>query len=134
MFCRNCGNALPDGAKLCPECGWAFPPPPVLGSSSRKPAHGPMHGWDWAWFFGGLLSGLASPAAGFAGYLINHQFNFYLAGGAYLVLLVKVFVGLQRNTPFNRGLTWGLGLVPILAGMAVLGAFGYCLYYVFTHK
>ena len=107
MTCGNCGATLPDGAKICPNCGWAVPPDPVLVGEPVPP--GRMTTRQKVEYGLGVLFGFVSPVVVLVGYLI---------------FIVVYFINRSKKTPFNRGL--GVGL--ILATLALAGAFAVCLY------
>ncbi|MDR3301651.1 MAG: zinc ribbon domain-containing protein [Spirochaetaceae bacterium] len=37
MFCGNCGTQIKEGAKFCPNCGWAVPVAPVQAGAIPEP-------------------------------------------------------------------------------------------------
>ena len=53
MYCINCGKDLPDGARVCPECGTpqsgnaAQPAPPVHPAYAVKTEEPPVSVGDW---------------------------------------------------------------------------------------
>lgn len=53
MYCINCGKDLPDGARVCPECGTpqsgnaAQPAPPVHPAYAEKTEEPPVSVGDW---------------------------------------------------------------------------------------
>ena len=74
MFCKDCGNQIPDRAAICMKCGVATRNYPALGSSNKsRTAY--------------VLLGL------FLGYLGIHNFFAGYTGKATAQLLISLIIG-----------------------------------------
>ena len=45
MFCPKCNQEIPEGTKVCPNCGTAIEPPESASSSALKPQK--QSSWKW---------------------------------------------------------------------------------------
>ena len=65
MFCKNCGNQIPDGAAFCSVCGAAVNDTDNVPSEVLKPAH-PMKWHKFLIYFLLFLSAIVNLANGIA--------------------------------------------------------------------
>jgi hypothetical protein len=111
MFCKNCGNRVPDGAAFCPSCGAATDPegPAVTAGRSNTSGTGSeavlppeIKGWNWGAFLLTWIWGLGNGV-----YIaLLALLALVPVVGWVIALIVAVFLGARGNELAWRKKRW----------------------------
>ena len=135
--CTNCNKVVPDGAKLCPNCGAGVIPLPTLDGDKRAAGAGATQfrtgtrGGDVA---AGIALGVFLPAL-LAGIAFAPLFGFLGLFGSLLLLMIPITIGVpifvanrikRKYFVFGDAMQKTLWGWLILFGLSFLGLLAVC--------
>ena len=137
MFCKNCGNQLPDGAAFCSVCGASVngtDNAPVEVHEPEQPAH-PMKWHKFLIYFQLFLAAIlnALNGVGYFAAFFSDQSAIYIFRGVLCVVVAVLAIyvrfclaGFRKNAP--RVYSIFLGITCALQILSLMDAFGTGIY------
>ncbi|MGI6269813.1 MAG: zinc-ribbon domain-containing protein [Candidatus Howiella sp.] len=145
MFCRKCGNTLPDDSAFCPRCGAAVAPPSPEGNPSADTDFDPadiaankglcVTAYFWILFF---LPMVIRPESKYCRFHSNQGLLFLIFSGAVSIVreLLAFVLRLVFRSVFGLGWLHSLlsGLLGFAAGALILGMMVIGIYHALNGK